>query len=285
MSQTLHDIHQLLREQLRAVTVSPAQAAVEADLMLEAVLHMPAATVLTDGNQPVAEHQQQLLWNFLEQRVQKRIPIQYLLHKAFFYGLTFYVNPHVLIPRPETELLVEKALAFIQPGMSVLDVGTGPGTIAIALSHKLGDAVRITAVDVSEAALKVAKINQKTLKTSVEFKPAGDLFAPVAAERFDLIVSNPPYIDGALKPTLEPEVLWHEPEGALFPPGEDAYYFYKRLAQEGRQHLKPGGRILMETGAGMTPGVCQFFLAAGYKQVTALRDYAGLDRMVSADLD
>lgn len=283
MSQTLQDIHQILREQLRAVTVSPAQATAEADLILEAVLHTLPATVVTDGHRPIPESQCQLLWNFLEQRVQKRIPIQYLLHKAFFYGLPFYVNPHVLIPRPETELLVEKALAFIKPGMSVLDVGTGPGTIAIALSHKLGDSVRITAVDVSEPALKVAKINQKTLNTSVDFRPAGDLFAPVDGERFDLIVSNPPYIDEALKPTLEPEVLWHEPSGALFPPGEDVYYFYKRLAQEGKPFLNAGGRMLMETGAGMTPGVCQFFLAAGYKNVTAMRDYADLDRMVSAD--
>lgn len=284
MSQTLKDIQQRLREQLRSVTLSAEQAAAEADLMLEAVLHVTPSTVYSDGGQPVPEQQQQLLWNFLEQRVQKRIPIQYLLHQAYFYGLSFYVNPHVLIPRPETELLVDQALAFLKPGMSVLDVGTGPGTIAIALSHKLGDTVRVVATDVSVPALTVAKLNQKMLKTHVEFRLAGDLFAPVFEETFDLIVSNPPYIDVALKSTLEPEVLWHEPEGALFPPGEDAYYFYKRLAQEGKAHLKPGGRMLVETGAGMTPGGCQFFLAAGYQPVNTIRDYAGLDRLVSADL-
>lgn len=284
MSQTLQNLHKALREQLLPVTVSPAQAAAEADLILEGVLQVSPSVVYTDGDQELSDHQNHLVQQFLEQRVNKRIPVQYLLHQAYFYGLKFYVNPYVLIPRPETELLVEKALDFLKPGMSVLDVGTGPGTIAIAISHKAGEEARVVATDVSAMALKVAKINQKNLKTAVEFKPPGDLFMTVGDERFNLIVSNPPYIDEALKSTLAPEVLWHEPQTALFPPGEDVYYFYRRLAQEAKQHLKTGGRLLVECGAGMSPSICQLFTVAGYHNIQVVRDYAGLDRIVSADV-
>lgn len=283
MSQTLQHLHQTLREQLLPVTVSPAQAAAEADLILEGVLQIDPAAVYVDGHQELSDQQYHLVQQFLEQRVHKRIPVQYLLHQAYFYGLRFYVNPHVLIPRPETELLVEKALDFLKPGMNVLDVGTGPGTIAIAISRKAGQEARVVATDISATALKVAKLNQKNLKTHVEFCPAGDLFEPVGRERFNLIVSNPPYIDVTLKPTLSPEVLWHEPESALFPPTEDAYYFYRRLAQEAKTHLKPGGRLLVECGAGMTPSICQLFTVAGYHNIEVIRDYAELDRIVSAD--
>lgn len=288
MSQTLTELYKDIRTQLMPVTASEAQADAEACLILDHVLHIPKDTFYSSGDTAIEESQSKLIGYFLDQRIQKRIPLQYLTHRAYFYGLTFYVNPHVLIPRPETELLVEQALPTIQDGMRILDVGTGPGTIAIALAHqietKMAIKAHIVATDISDEALKIARINQKTLGTHVEFKPAGDLYAPVGTERFDLILSNPPYVDPALQATLSPEILWHEPAQALFPPNEDVYYFYRRLIREGKSHLNPSGHMMVETGAGMTPAISQLFTAEGYTQIKVIRDYANLDRIVTAIL-
>jgi release factor glutamine methyltransferase len=288
MSQTVTDLYKNIRAQLTPITASDAQADAEACLILDHVLHIPKDALYSNENMPIEEEKTKLIGYFLDQRIQKRIPIQYLMHQAYFYGLTFYVNPHVLIPRPETELLVGQVLQTIQDGMRILDVGTGPGTIAIALSHHLATKTQIkthiVATDISDNALKVARINQKALGTTVEFKSAGDLYEPIGTERFDIIVSNPPYVDPGLAPTLTPEVLWHEPTQALFPPGEDIYYFYRRLIQEGKVHLTPGGHMILETGVGMTPAISQLFTAAGYTDIRIIRDYADLDRIVTAKL-
>lgn len=285
MTRTPLETYQYIREKLTPISASAAQAEAESLWIMEKLLNVTHAELYLAGIRKLSDSETAQLEDFLYQRTEKRIPIQYLLHEAWFFGLSFYVNPHVLIPRPETELLVERALNFLKPGMSVLDVGTGPGTIAISLSCKLGQSVSVTAVEQSPAALIVAQINQKKLGSSVHFKPAGDLFAPVGTERFDLIVSNPPYIDPELKSTLTPEVLQHEPHTALFPPDEDAYHFYRRLAAEGKPHLKPGGTLMVECGAGMSPDITQIFMLNGYRNIETVRDYAGLDRIVTATLD
>lgn len=287
MQSTLAQLYQHIKDQLAPVVESPTQANAEADLILKEVLNFSPEQVYSQGELDMGAVENLKIDSLLEQRIGKRIPLQYLLHEAWFYGHPFYVNPQVLIPRPETELLVDEAvkqLKSLPPGANVLDIGVGSGAIAIALSLKLGKETRIVGVDVSLGALKVAQINQKRLGSTVEFKPAGDLFATVGPERFDLIVSNPPYIDLALKDTLKPEVLWHEPQTALFPPSEDPYYFYRQIAQESLQFLKPNGRVLVETGEGMTPTVSQIFLAAGFVKTQTIRDYAKIDRIVLAQL-
>lgn len=292
MSHTLFELYQSVKQQLQPIVETPAQAIAEADLILQGLLNIAPNQIYSQGEQPISEAENFKVSCFLEQRISKRIPVQYLLHEAWFYGHRFYVNPQVLIPRPETELLVEQALAQLQPGMSVLDIGVGSGAIAISLSLKLGPVVRVVGVDVSVAALKVAKINQKLLGSTVDFKPAGNMFEPLGSdlltavpELFDMIVSNPPYIAPTLKDTLKPEVLWHEPHDALFPPGDDPYFYYRQIAKEGQRFLKPGGHVIVETGAGMTPDVAQIFMAAGYANVQMIRDYAQLDRIVSAQLN
>jgi release factor glutamine methyltransferase len=282
MTRTLQETYQYIQDRIATVSASSAQTQTESRWAMEKLLNVTQETLLMDGSRRLSESETAQLEDFLYQRTEKRIPIQYLLHEAWFFGLSFYVNPYVLIPRPETELLVEKALKLIKPGMHILDVGTGPGTIALSLSHKLGDTVQISAVDQSPEALSVARINQKMLKTAVFLKPAGDLFAPVEDEQFDFILSNPPYIDHQLKPSLTPEVLAHEPHLALFPPSDDPYYFYHRLAKEGKTHLKPNGHLMVECGAGMSPDITQIFMAQGYKNIKTVHDYAGLDRIVTA---
>lgn len=284
MTRTLQEAYQYIQEKIATVSESPAQTQTESRWILEKLLNVTQEALLTEAPRNLSESETARLEDFLYQRTEKRVPLQYLLHEAWFFGLRFYVNPFVLIPRPETELLVEEALHFIQPGMSVLDVGTGPGTIALTISHQLGAQVQVTAVDQSPEALTVARMNQKTLGTQVQLKPAGDLFTPVESEQFDLIVSNPPYIAHSLKSTLTPEVLAHEPHLALFPPSDDAYYFYHRLAKEGKQHLKPHGCLLMECGSGMSPDITQILMQSGYQNIKTIRDYAGHDRIVSATL-
>jgi release factor glutamine methyltransferase len=282
MTPTPLEMHQKIRESLLSLNSSSAQAEAEALWILKNQLGITPEALYRDGGKRLSESETAQLEDLLYQRTVKRIPLQYLLHEAPFFGLQFYVNPHVLIPRPETELLVEKALSCLQPGMNVLDVGTGPGTIAISIAHQCGSSIEVTAVDCSPEALLVAKINQKKQGVRVRFMPAGDLFAPIGNESFNLILSNPPYIDPELKPSLSPEVLRHEPHIALFPPHQDPYYFYRRLATEGKKHLKPQGKIMMECGAGMSPDIAQILMINNYKNIETIRDYAGLDRLVVA---
>jgi release factor glutamine methyltransferase len=288
MTLTIAELYQSMKEQLSPVVDSAAQATAEADLILQELLQLSSAQVFSVGEQTLSEAETARITNLLDQRIGKRIPLQYLLHQAWFYGRRFYVNPAVLIPRPETELLVEQAQARLNPGMSVLDIGVGSGAIAISLSLALGESVRVVGVELSETALKVARINQRMLGSTVAFKPAGNLFEPLMqddpVERFDVIVSNPPYIDSALKATLMPEVLWHEPQEALFPPDDDAYMYYRLIARQSRDFLKPNGQVMVEIGAGMAPTVTQLFLAAGFTQVKSIRDYAQIERIVVAML-
>lgn len=281
MTQALDTLYKQLKDQLSAVTSSPAQASLEAILFLESVLNISAREVYSDAGRVVSDDEARQLAQLLHERVARRLPVQYLLHKAWFYGLSFYVNPSVLIPRPETELLVEQVLAFATSDTRILDVGTGPGTIALTFSHHLPENHSIHAVDASVEALRVAKLNQRLLKTRVSLHEAGDLFVPIGDAVFDVIVSNPPYVDVHLRETLAPEVAWHEPAMALFAPEGDAYYFYRRLTNEGQAHLAPQGRLLVEVGEGMADAVKQIFEAAGFQQVSIFSDYAGIARIVS----
>jgi release factor glutamine methyltransferase len=305
---TLHQLYQHMKEQLRGITDSPAQASLEATLLLEGVLGIEAAAIYQDGAMGIPDDKATVLRVMLRERLERRLPVQYLLHQAWFYGLSFYVNPHVLIPRPETEHLVEAVLACVTPSTlakqnKILDVGTGSGAIAIALSFHLKEDAAVSAVDVSGEALAVARFNQRRLGSAVHFYPPGDLFAPLhgtgggevghrkgkSARRskddsrkpvFDVIVSNPPYVDPALRPTMAPEVLWHEPSSALFPPADNIDYFYRRLAAEGRDYLAPGGTLIVEAGAGMAEGIRAIFAENGFVSVRGVPDYAGIERVV-----
>jgi release factor glutamine methyltransferase len=212
----------------------------------------------------------------LERRV-RREPLAYILGKAGFYGLEFTVTPDVLVPRPETEVLVRAVLAR-QP-TTVADIGTGSGCIAVAVAVNLPQA-RVWATDISEVALRVARENAERhgVAERIHFLQ-GDLLQPLEGMRFDVIASNPPYVAESERLSLQPEVREWEPAQALFVQG-DPLHFHRRLAAEAHFHLHGGGWLMMEVGMGQAEAVAALLEEAGYRQVRILDDLAGIGRVV-----
>lgn len=212
----------------------------------------------------------------------RREPLQHILGSQEFCGLDYQVTPDVLIPRHDTELLVSEAVRLHPEAMSVLDIGTGSGCIAVSLQKLLSGAT-VTATDISEAALAVAARNAEKHAVRIEFLH-GSLFAPVAGRRFDLIVSNPPYIPTADIGTLEQEVRDHDPRAAL-DGGVDGLLAYRSLVPAAAGHLNPGGGLLVEIGIGQAADVSALFRQTGSfcEPIVAL-DSGGIERVVAAQL-
>jgi release factor glutamine methyltransferase len=207
-------------------------------------------------------------------------PIAYITGEREFFGLPFKVTPAVLIPRPDTELLVELALARTPPRGAVLDMGTGSGAIAVAIAHARPDAA-VTALDVSDDALAVAKQNALANQARVEFIKS-DWFGAVSARRFDLIVSNPPYIvDGDHH--LSEGDLRFEPQGALTD-FADGLSCLRTIAAGAAAHLQPGGWLLMEHGYDQAAAVRELLVHAGFSSVQSWRDLAGIERSSGGQL-
>jgi release factor glutamine methyltransferase len=215
----------------------------------------------------------------------RREPLQHLIGFQAFWRHEFVVTPEVLIPRPETELLVELSLDLLSRAERplVVDVGTGTGCIALSLAHERRDA-EVHATDVSGPALQVARQNARrlALEKRVAFH-RGDLLEPVwgLAGRIHLVVSNPPYVDPAERDSLAPEVRDHEPALALFPPG-DALAIYRRLVPAAAAALRPGGALAVEISPAMPEPVLGLFRAAGFAEPTVHADLAGRPRVVHA---
>ena len=210
-------------------------------------------------------------------------PIQYVQGTARFLGRTFRVAPGVLIPRPETEELVERMLEEVAPASRILDIGTGSGCIAVTLSKELPEA-EVTAWDISGEALAIAGDNNHLLQASVLFVQRDVLtYQPVEGECFDVIVSNPPYVTETEKRDMEPNVLNWEPSGALFVPDSDPLRFYRRIGELGRSMLTVGGRLYFEINRAFGEAVASMLRKQDYTNVRIRKDISGNDRYVIAE--
>jgi len=257
------------RQLLEAAKISEPRLTAEV-LLMRATGH-DRAWLYAHGNDELIE----LWWihygRYLLQRI-KGEPTQYITGRQEFYGREFRVTPGVLIPRPETEHLVEAALARANAAAQMLDIGTGSGAIAVTLA--LETKARVTAADISLAALRVAQQNAHALDARVEFV-ACDLGASFADGSFDLVVSNPPFIPARDRASLQPEVREHEPALALFG-GHDGLAIYIGLIPEAERLLRPGGWLMMELGdASAVREMC-----AGWADIEIVNDLAGIPRVL-----
>jgi len=211
-----------------------------------------------------------------------REPLQYILGLSWFYGLELSVNPSVLIPRPETEELVELALQNLPPGSRVADVGTGSGAIAIALAHQRPD-LTVYATDISPESLLTAQANAARHHLKIVFLPGHVLEPLLAVPPLDLLISNPPYIPQANLAGLAPEVKNFEPHLALTP-GTDPLYFYRLFASQAKRVLKPGGQFWAELEADLAQATAELFIGPVWQETRLLRDLAGKNRFIHSKL-
>lgn len=217
------------------------------------------------------------------QRLSRFEPLQYIEGRTLFLGREFGVAPGVLIPRPETEELVELMLKEIPADARILDVGTGSGCIAISLAKELPDAL-VTAWDVSPEALSVARVNARKLQANVRFVECDVLACQVdEVGLYDVIVSNPPYVTEAEKADMEPNVLQWEPSLALFVPDDDPLRFYRRIAVLGRDMLADGGRLYFEINRAYGREMVEMLRTMGYVRVRVEKDLSQNDRFVIAE--
>lgn len=218
-------------------------------------------------------------WEIFLRRRAEREPLQYILGTQEFMGFSFLVSPAVLIPRQDTEILVEKALSVLMPGDDVLDMCTGSGCILLSLAKRkaLGECV---GVDISGEALLIARKNAERLGVNAEFCQS-DLFKNIEkGKKFRVITSNPPYITGQEMKELMPEVAEHEPHLALFG-GEDGLDFYRNITGQAAEFLEPGGSLMFEIGCHQAEDVERILRESGYEKVEIIQDLAGLDRVVA----
>lgn len=251
----------------------------EAEWMLCAATDLDRVGLYLNFEKPLLQ-QELAIYKAMVQRRAKREPLQHILGTQEFYGLEFNVSSDVLIPRHDTETLIQESLLQKPDAHSILDIGTGSGCIAITLAHLLPDA-RVTAIDISEAALAVAQENALRLGASIEFL-YGSLFAPVTDRTFDLVVSNPPYIPTFDIEKLQPEVRDYDPQIAL-DGGLDGLQIYAKLIPNAFKYLNPEGWLLFEIGIGQAPPLLQLFKQiAAYGEMIEIRDGSGIVRVVGA---
>ncbi len=251
------------------------EADLDARLLLEEICDTNRSYLLVHGDAPVTEQQHTSYVNWISKR-KSRIPLQHILGYQEFMGLRFKVSSDVLIPRQDTEVLVEEAMKHLHDGMHILDMCTGSGCILLSLLRYSNDCVGVGA-DIAEAALAVAKENAKQLNLEATFI-LSNLFENVEG-KYEIIVSNPPYIPTDVIPTLMEEVKGHEPIGAL-DGYDDGLYFYREIIKNAGEYLYPGGMLFFEIGCEQAEDVSNLMKEAGYQAVTVCKDLAGLDRVV-----
>lgn len=252
------------------------EAALDARLLLEEVCGTDRTALYAHGERELTQDEETRYLEKIDTRA-KRIPLQHMLGKTEFMGLTFEVNQNVLCPRPDTEVLVEEALKYLHDGMRILDIGTGSGCILISLLHYSNDC-RGVGVDISGEALQVARANAKRLGAEAADFVESNLLERVEGN-FEMIVSNPPYIKSGDIGGLMPEVRDHEPHMAL-DGGIDGLFFYREITAKAKDHLPGGGMLFYEIGCDQGEAVKRILEDAGYREIEIVKDFSGLDRVV-----
>lgn len=252
-----------------------ADAQVDSWQLLEHICGCDRSYYYLHMDETLSGEQKQQYMDCIQKRA-SHIPLQHITGKAYFMGLEFLVNEHVLIPRFDTEVLVEEVLKRVKGSMDILDMCTGSGCILLSILHEKKDC-RGTGTDISERALETARKNAALLGLNPKFIHT-DLFEHIE-EKYDIIVSNPPYIPTKVIETLEEEVRFHDPILAL-DGMEDGLYFYRKIVKYSVDFLKDGGYLCLEIGHDQGSDVSQMMELQGYDQVTVIKDLSGLDRVV-----
>ena len=275
MPQTPSDLRKLLKTRYDEREAAALARIVCCDLLGQ----RPTDYVLNEPLPPDADTERRAA--DIVERLLRYEPLQYIEGKARFGGRDFRVRPGVLIPRPETEELVERLCRVTPRGARILDVGTGSGCIAVTLALEVPEAA-VEGWDISPEALAVARSNQEQHGAHVTFHRRDVLtYEPEEAGVFDLVVSNPPYITESERHDMEPNVLLHEPDTALFVPDRDPLLFYRRIGQLGRRLLVPGGRIAFEINRAFGQETAELLRGQGYENVRTDRDLSGNERFVT----
>ena len=263
-----------------------AEFELDARLLLEHTCHTNRNTLLVYGDREVNPEEEKEYREAIALR-SSRIPLQHITGVQEFMGLEFKVNKHVLCPRQDTECLVEEVMRYLHDGNRILDMCTGSGCILLSLLHYSNHCSGIGA-DISKEALAVASENTANIAAMKRPNPwdektveliHSDLFSNVPEEKFDIIVSNPPYIASDVIPTLMEEVRVHEPMSAL-DGMEDGLFFYRKIVAESRNYLAKEGMLFFEIGHDQGQAVSDMMKKSGFMEVTVIKDFAGLDRVV-----
>lgn len=277
----IFDLLQSAATQLRAAGIASPHR--EAEWLLAAVLKTDRAHLYLMRDRQLRPDEQATFHEYLNRRLQRE-PLQYVLGVCEFYGFELIVSPAVLIPRPETELLVEKVVELASTFSSprIIDLGTGAGCIAVSLAKLIAKA-QLVATDISEAALEIARENAQRhgVVERIEFRLV-DMTQPEAFsadEQFDIVVSNPPYVLEEERPSLQPEIRDWEPPQALYVAG-DGLRFYRCIIDFCREHLTAGGWVACEMASQRRTKIEQLFREAGFRELQIIKDLAGLDRHV-----
>ena len=288
MTMTLHELYNKACRMLEETGVP--DAAYDAFRLIQFITGIDRSDLIADGERQIDDRQTEKCLRLLKKRA-TRIPLQHLTGETEFMGLSFTVNPDVLIPRPDTEILVETALekAAGKRGGNILDIGCGSGCVLISLLHYLNHGSseplwKGVGSDISSSVLKTARINgkrnhQEALITWVQ----SDLFEEIPSETYTLIVSNPPYIPSDVIEELEPEVRCHDPIRAL-DGGEDGLSFYRQMIPRASRYLGPEGWLIVEIGFDQKAPVAELFSQHGFSGIECRRDLAGLDRVIAGHM-
>jgi release factor glutamine methyltransferase len=276
----LLEIMNLSKEYLEKKGIESAK--LNAELIIAEILKIKRLDIYLNYERPMIDEEIVKIREWIKRRGDKE-PLQYILGKEEFYGLTFRVNKAVLIPRQDTEILVEKAVEKLKnrEKPKVLDIGVGSGAISISIAYNVTDSV-VLGVDISDDAICVARENMELNEIKNLKLIKSNIFENINYNEFDMIISNPPYIPDYEYETLMREVKEHEPKMALVA-DDNGYFFYKKIINEGKNYLVSGGVILFEVGYNQAQKIGELFrLDGNYKDIEIFKDYAKIERVVTA---